>query len=159
HLLRRPDDALALHERALRLNPNLALAWNFSGAALLYAGRTDEASERLDRYKVLTPAAPLAWMLDGTRVLAQLLRRDHEAAAKVGREAIELHTGSCAACKPTLAALGHLGRRTEADAVRRRLLRIEPSFSVRRFLTLTPLLVEADREHVAEGLRRAGLAE
>jgi tetratricopeptide (TPR) repeat protein len=158
-LLNRPDDALAMYERALRLNPHLALAWNFSGLAHACLGNAAEAERRLSRYKALTPNAPLAFFLDTTLVLAALLRRDHAAAVGLGREVAEMNPAFSGACKPYLAALGHLDRREDADVVRRRLLRLEPQFSVRRYLAQTGLAEEADRLHVAEGLRRAGVME
>lgn len=34
---RRPEEAIALHERAIALNPNLAIAWCFSGLAYVYS--------------------------------------------------------------------------------------------------------------------------
>ena len=44
-LERRLPEALSLHERALALNPNLAMAWALSGFALLYAGRLGRGRE------------------------------------------------------------------------------------------------------------------
>ena len=64
-----------------------------------------------------------------------------------------------AACKPYLAALGHLGQTREAEVVRRRLLAIEPGYTVQRFLKTSPFERVDDREHFAAGLRSAGLPE
>lgn len=61
--------------------------------------------------------------------------------------------------KPYLAALGHLGRAQEFAVVRRRLLTIEPDFTVERFLATTALERQGDRDHYADGLRRAGVPE
>ena len=43
--------------------------------------------------------------------------------------------------------------------VRRRLLAIEPDFTVERFIATSPLERESDRDHYAEGLRLAGVPE
>jgi hypothetical protein len=43
--------------------------------------------------------------------------------------------------------------------VRRRLLTLEPGFTVERFLAATPLERDSDRKHYAEGLRLAGVVE
>jgi hypothetical protein len=61
--------------------------------------------------------------------------------------------------KPYLSALGHLGRTEEAVAVRRRLLAIEPDFTVALYLQTSPLERESDKRHVAAGLRLAGVSE
>ena len=43
--------------------------------------------------------------------------------------------------------------------MRRRLLAIEPDFTVERFVATTPLERESDKQLYAEGLRRAGAPE
>jgi DNA-binding SARP family transcriptional activator/TolB-like protein len=158
-LQRRPREALALHARALSFNPNLAAAWALSGITHVYIGELDEAARRLARYKQLSPLDPHAFLFDTGFVFVALLRRDHAAAAIAGRSVSELKPTFSAGCKPYLSALGHLGQSQEAKAVRQRLLSIEPRFTIREFLATSPLESEADREHVAEGLRRAGIAE
>jgi DNA-binding SARP family transcriptional activator/TolB-like protein len=159
HLQHRPREALALHERALSLNPNLAIAWALSAKAHAYRGDAEESRRRMDHYKRLSPLDPYAFFLDGGFILGPLLQRDHEAAAIAGRAASELHPSFSATYKPYLAALGHLGDEHEAAAVRRRLLALEPHFSVARFIATAPFEREDDREHYAEGLRLAGVPE
>ena len=57
-------EAIALHERALSLNPNLAMAWDLSGVAYAYLGDPDEAERRINRYKKLSPLDPHAFFFD-----------------------------------------------------------------------------------------------
>ena len=118
----------------------------------------DEAERRYNRYKRLSPLDPHAFLFDGFATLVHLQKRDYETAIAVGRAGIEMNPTFSANFKPLLAALGHLGR-TEAGAVRRRLLVIEPGFTIERFLETTPIEREADRKHYAEGLRLAGVPE
>lgn len=156
-LSRRLREAISLHERALQLNPNLAMAWNLSGVAHIYLGNLDEGERRLARYKQLSPMDPHAFFFDTAFILAALMRRDYEAAVTAGRTVSELNSAFSAACKPYLSALGHLGQREEAEIVRRRLLAIEPGFTVAGFVRSSPFERPEDREHFAEGLRLAGL--
>ncbi len=158
-LHRRLHEALALHERALRVNPNLAMAWALSAAAFAFLGSLDEAERRMQRYKKLSPLDPHAFLYDTVFILVPLLKHDHEAAVVAGREVSEMNPAFSAACKPYLAALGHLGRLDEAALVRERLLSIEPKFSAARFLEFTPFERPKDRAHYAAGLRLAGLPE
>jgi len=157
-LHRRAREGVALHERALSLNPNLAMAWALSSVSHAYLGDADEAERRYNRYKRLSPLDPHAFLFDGFATLVHLQKRDYETAIAVGRAGIEMNPTFSANFKPLLAALGHLGR-TEAGAVRRRLLVIEPGFTIERFLETTPIEREADRKHYAEGLRLAGVPE
>ncbi len=158
-LHRRLREAATLHERALSLNPNLAMAWALSAVTHAYAGDPDEAERRNNRYKKLSPLDPHAFFFDAFFVLIHLLKRDYESAVETGRTVIEINPSFSAAYKPYLAALGHLRRDQEAAIVRRRLLMLEPDFTVDRFVATTPLERDSDKQHYALGLRLAGVPE
>ncbi len=158
-LHRRLREAITLHERALTLNPNLPMAWNFSGMAYAYLGDLDEAERRIDCYKKLSPADPQAFYFDNARVIVRLLKHDHAGAIEIGREVTSLNPGFTAAIKSYLSALGHGGAGKDAAALLARLLALEPKFTVSRFLATTAFQRQADRDHFAAGLRLAGVAE
>jgi tetratricopeptide (TPR) repeat protein len=158
-LHRRLREAITLHERALTLNPNLAMAWALSAIAYAYMGDPDEAERRNNRYKKLSPLDPHAFFFDAFFILIHLLKRDYESAVAAGRSVNEMNPSFSATYKPYLSALGHLGRSQEATVVRRRLLAIEPDFSVERFIATSPLERDSDRDHYAAGLRLAGVPE
>jgi DNA-binding SARP family transcriptional activator/TolB-like protein/Flp pilus assembly protein TadD len=151
--------AITLHERALLLNPNLAMAWALSGVAYAYLGDLDEAARRLARYKQLSPYDPQAFYFDTGRIIVALLKHDHEAAVTAGREVTQMNPGFSAALKPYAAALGHLGNAAEAAAVRDKLLTMEPDFTIRSFIAVSPFERTQDREHFIKGLRLAGVPE
>jgi DNA-binding SARP family transcriptional activator len=156
-LHRRLLEAMALHDRALLLNPNLAMAWALSGIAHAYAGDLEEAERRYSRYKTLSPLDPHAFYFDAFLVLIKLMKRNYEAAVELGRAVVQLNPSFSAAYKPYLAALGHLRRDQEAAEIRQRLLMLEPLFTMERFLENNPIERECDRVHYAEGLRLAGI--
>jgi DNA-binding SARP family transcriptional activator/tetratricopeptide (TPR) repeat protein len=149
-------EAAALHDRALELNPNLAMAWALSALTCAYQGDTVEAERRSVRYKLLSPLDPLAFFFDAIFGMIAFLKHDYEAAAQAGRSATQIGPGFSGGYKPYLAALGYLGRADEAAIVLQRLRAIEPDFTIERFLSKTPLEGIAAREHYAEGLRLAG---
>jgi DNA-binding SARP family transcriptional activator/TolB-like protein len=150
-------EAIALHERALSLNPNLAMAWALSAVSYAYLGDAEEAERRNARYKKLSPLDPHAFFFDAFSVLIHLLKRDFESAVALGRSVSEMNPSFSASLKPYLAALGHAGRHQEAAAARARLLTIEPDFTIEGFIAGSPLARGADRELYSEGLRLAGL--
>ena len=158
-LQRRLEEASVLHERALALNPNLAMAWALSAVTHAYLGNTAEAERRNLRYKKLSPFDPFSFFFDSIFVLIHLMKHEYESAAAIGRSVVGMNPAFSAAYKPYLAALGYLGRVREAEVVRQRLLAMEPRFSIRRFLATTPMQRPCDRLHFAEGLRRAGVPE
>jgi DNA-binding SARP family transcriptional activator/TolB-like protein len=158
-LHRRLREATTLHDRALTLNPNLAMAWALSAIAFAYIGDVEEAERRNNRYKRLSPLDPHAFFFDAFFILIHLLKRDYESAVAIGRSVIEMNPSFSATYKPYLAALGHVGRIQEAGVARRRLMSIEPDFTIERFLATTALERQADRDHYAAGLRLAGVPE
>jgi tetratricopeptide (TPR) repeat protein len=58
------------------------------------------------------------------------MRGDYASAIEVGRRSIQLNPCFSSAYKGYLAALGHMGKTREAAEVLRRLVDLEPSFSV-----------------------------
>jgi TolB-like protein/Flp pilus assembly protein TadD len=156
---RRPEEATTLHDRALALNPNLALAWCFSGLAKAYRGDYDEAEKCILRAVRLSPSDPHLFFFDMALTMPYLLRGDYATAAEIGRRAIELNPGFSSSYKGQLAALGHLGWQREAGEALSRLLVIEPRFSVAGAIARSPMQIPADIARYAEGLRLAGVPE
>ena len=152
-------EAAALHDRALALNPNLAMAWAFSAFTYLGLGDADEAEARLARYKELSPMDPGAFQYDLAYCILALMKRDYEGAVTAGRAVIELNPAFSASYKPYLSALGHLGQVDEAAIVTRRLMGVEPGFTIRKLRRAMLFERLEDQENLLEGLRRAGLPE
>jgi DNA-binding SARP family transcriptional activator len=158
-LHKRPEEARALHERAISLNPNLPLAWCFSGFANSYLGRHEEAIEQINQAQRLSPHDPHAFFFDMALMMPHFLRGDFETVVTLGRRAIELNPSCSSTYKGYLATLGHLGRDGEAARVLARLLVLEPGFSIRNAVERSPMTHREDLALYAEGLRRAGLRE
>ncbi len=153
----RLEAAHALHERALAANPNLPLAWAFSGLAHVYEGRHGEGLRRLDQARALSPLDPHGFLFESGLMLGRLMLGEDAAVAQLGRTAIPLNPAFTSTRKVQLAALGHLGAVAEAAAMRAELLQLEPGFDVAQAMRRSPLLREADRGRYAAGLRLAGL--
>jgi len=156
---KRPYEARVLHARAIDLNPNLALAWCFSGLSYSYLGDHPEAIRRMNQAQRLSPRDPHGFFFDTAMIMPHLLHGDYDRAVEVGRRAIELNPGFSSSYKGYLAALGHLGRATDAREARARLMALEPGFSVAQAVARSPLACAEDVTRYAEGLRRAGLPE
>lgn len=159
YLHRHHDQAIALHERALSINPNLPMAWVFSGAAHGYAGRHAEAIRRIERYRRLSPMDPHAFLFETGLMTPHLLLGDPAQAAAIGEAVIAIQPRLTAAWKPYAAALGLAGRIDDAQAAGRRLIALEPGFTIAGFLATTPYVRPEDHAVLARGLGLAGLPE
>jgi TolB-like protein len=144
-------------ERAIALNPNLAMAWCYSGLAHTYLGRHTEAIRRIEHAQRLSPHDPQGFFFEMALGMPFLFTRQYEAALRVGRRARDLHPGLSSTYKYLLPALGHLGATREAASVRKELLALEPRFSISMALARSPLLLAEDRDLYAKGLRLAGI--
>ena len=158
-LLKRPAEAAVLHDRAISLNPNLAIAWCFSGFALSYLGEHEAALTRMSKAIELSPSDPHLFFFHAAVIMPHLLLGQYKEAVAAGRRAIELNPWFSSAFKGCVSALGHLGNAKEAAGMLTRLLKLEPGFTVQDAVRRSPMTVEADIERYAEGLRCAGLPE
>lgn len=154
------DTAQSYFDLALRLNPNLALAWALSAAFSCYAGRPAEALQRMVRYRQLAPFDPFFGPFAETiYVIAYLLMGEYERAASIGRRSVKANRDFTNGYKPLISALGHLGHADDAAHYLDELLTREPSFSIAQFTKTYPFKEAVDRERYVVGLRRAGVSE
>jgi signal transduction histidine kinase/TolB-like protein/CheY-like chemotaxis protein len=158
-LHREAEEAISLHERAIALNPNLALAWCYSGLAHSYLGLHTDAIRHIQHARRLSPHDPHGFFFDMASMVPFLLTGDYETAAQLGRRARNAHPGFSSTYKGLLAALGNLGLASETAELRRELLVLEPQFSVQQAIMRSPLLRQEDRDRYAEGLRLSGIPE
>jgi tetratricopeptide (TPR) repeat protein len=153
------EGALQLHERAIALNANMALAWCYSGLAHAYLGEHTEAIRRIQHAKHLSPHDPHGFFFDTAIALPMLLIGQYEASARMCRQARDHHPGLSATYKSLLAALGHLRADAEAAAVRKTLFALEPDFSICSAALRSPLVRREDLDCYLQGLRQAGVPE
>jgi tetratricopeptide (TPR) repeat protein len=76
---------LSAIERALALNPNSALAWNFFGWAQSYHYRPAPAIEALRQGMRLSPLDPQPWVFHGALAHAHFAAGRYEEAIEMGR--------------------------------------------------------------------------
>jgi len=150
--------ALAFFDRALRLNPSLAFNWALSAATYCYTGEPDIALQRLRRYRALASPELYFSYFETIYTMAYTFKGDYERAVLAGRRAVEANPDFVNGYKPLIASLGHLGLREEAQLFVRKLLSLEPNFTIEKFGQTYPIQKANDRERYIEGLRLAGIA-
>jgi DNA-binding SARP family transcriptional activator/TolB-like protein/Tfp pilus assembly protein PilF len=151
------DRAILFFDRALRLNPSSAFVWALSAATYCYIGEPDIALQRLRRYREL--GSPHLYYFETLYTIAYTFKGDYERAVLAGRRAVDGNPNLVAAYKPLIASLGHLGRRDEAQMYIRKLLSLEPNFTVEKFGEIYSFKKPGDRERYMAGLRLDGVPE
>lgn len=156
---RESEHAAPLADRAIELNPNLALAWGISGWARLNLGQLDIAIERLARAMRLSPFDPggRAW-LTATGV-AHLLAGRYDESLSWTRRTMQAYPDFPAAWRVAAACHALAGHMEEAKATCARLRELEPQLRIRNIRDLFAPYRPADLAKFEEGLRIAGLPE
>lgn len=155
-MIGRPAQALAAAERAIAINPSLALAHNAVGWSRIFVGRAQDALDPLDTALRLSPSDPLAYLFLSRKGLARYHLGDYEAAVHHCEEALSLRQRHFILAV-LLASLGQMGRLDAADKLLPALHALSPADHHRYWQMITIYSHEADRQHMFEGLRKAGL--
>lgn len=158
-LRKHPAEAIVLHERAISLNPNLAIAWCFSGLSYSYVGQHEEARRRIEQAIRLSPSDPHVFFFHMSLTMPLNMAGEFDDAIAAGRKAVELNPMFSSSYKGYIAALGLAGRIAETREPLRRLMTLEGDFCVDEALARSPLIRPEDRQRYADGLRVAGVPE
>lgn len=153
------DEAIERLRIAIEINPNYALAYHGLGYALAVGGNPTEAVAQFDTALRLSPKDPYRWAFKTMRAFSLLLIKDYEGAIEWGKRGIRDHKNMFWAYVHVLSALGHLDRSDEAKQVLANLLQVKPDFSIATIDDSIRIRNPIDREHLFEGLYKAGLKE
>ena len=153
------DGGIAMHDRALMLNPNLAAAWFLGGFLRVWHGESDGAIEHFTHAMRLSPLDPETYRMQAGMAAAHLFaRRFDDASAwadKASRDLPDfLLVAAVAAASHALAGRIEAGRRA-MDHLRE----LDPNLRISNLRDWLPIHRVEDLATFADGLRRAGLPE
>ncbi len=137
---RRRDTSTALSrfEQATEIDPNHALAWLMFSRLHSFSGNGAEAVKCADRARKLSPLDPYGYFYDIMASIAHLMDGNYKPAIKLAKSSIAangLHTSSYR----TLAiALMLNGEAAAAREVVKTLLRLEPTLTIKSYLSSHP---------------------
>jgi adenylate cyclase len=156
HLERRSYDLALMHiERAVELNPADPTTRADLGILLSRIGRAEEALEHMREARRMDPYFGPSWYWPALGVAEFVLRRytealaDFDQGAPSGVDMLSMMAGCCA-------KLGHAERARELAA---HCLAMQPEATVGGIVAGIVFKEAADREHLAECLRLAGMPE
>jgi tetratricopeptide (TPR) repeat protein len=153
------DSAIALIDRALVLDPNLAAAWMFGGWMRAYRGEPDEAIERHARAMRPSPLDPSLFQMQAGTAFAHLLAGRYDDASLWAEKAFRGQLNYLPAAALTAASNALAGRMEEARQGMERVRRIDPALRLSNLKNWYPIRRAQDLARLAEGLRKAGLPE
>jgi adenylate cyclase len=153
------EAAVRTLDRAVELNPNLAIAWGYSGIVHAYAGDSAVAIEHCARAMRLSPLDPSRWIfLFGTGIAHLSERRLDDALVWLHR-AREERPNFPALLAWLASALAHLGRLEDARAMLQHLLAEAPRTMVPLRRASVFFKNAAVWEFILDGFRLAGFPE
>ena len=153
------DVGIALHDRAVMLNPNLAAAWFLGGFLRVWHGEPDGAIEHFARAMRLSPLDPETYRMQAGMAAAHLFAGRFDAASSLADKASRdlpsfLLVAGVAAASHALAGRTEEGRRA-MDHLRK----LDPLLRISNLRDWLPIHRAEDLATFADGLRRAGLPE
>jgi TolB-like protein len=151
------DAGAALIDRALRLNPNLADAWHFSGWVRVYLGGPELAIEHFAHAMRLNPLDPLTFIMQMGIAFAYFFAGRYDDASSWAEKALREKPDYHPALRVAAASNALAGRMDEAHTAMARSLRLNPTPHISNLKNQIPLRRPEDLARYAEGLRKAGL--
>lgn len=150
---------VALLDKALVLNPNLAAAW-FLGAFLrLWHGETDEAIEHFTHGMRLSPLDPELYRMQAGMATAHLFLGRYDAAIQWSEKALRDLPSFLMAAAIVAASHALAGRTEDARRAMAHLRKLDPALRVSNITDWLPIHRPDNLAALADGLRQAGLPE
>lgn len=153
------DGGIALLDRAVFLNPNLASAWFLGGFLRTWHGECEDAIEHFERAIRLSPVDPELYRMQAGIAMAHLFAGRIEAAS-LWAERSYSNLPSFLMVAALIAATRALGDRQEdARRVMEEVQKLDPRLRISNVPDWLPIRRPEHLAIFADGLRKAGLAE
>jgi tetratricopeptide (TPR) repeat protein len=156
------DQALVAFERAVAIDPNLAVAHNYVGQLKVFLGRANEAAEHTLKAIQLSPRDPQLAEWYYQVALTYIHQRRYNEAVEWARRGVQVNPNLRYPYRVLAVALALSGRVEEARTVAAEMLRRYPKESITAFLNREPWtdpVYRAGQEREIEGMRLAGVPE
>jgi adenylate cyclase len=160
HMGRDLDNGLALTDRAIALNTNLAAAWYWGGWLKIWAGEPNTAIDRITRAVRLSPLDPSMPRMQNGMAHAHFWAGQYDEAASYAAIALRDFPDFHDALRISAASNVLAGRLEEAQGAMARLRRLDPTLRVSTLREIQgPYRRLEDHDRYEEALRKAGLPE
>jgi adenylate cyclase len=154
-LKRQHDQAIEKARRAVELEPNLSFAYTWLGAALMYAGRPEEAISLYQKAIRLNPFPPAYYLRDLGE--AYRMAERYEEAITAFKKTIQSNPDHLEAHLGLACVYSILDRNDDNREEVAEVLRINPDFSLKEHIKTYPYKNRADLDTLIDALKKAGL--
>jgi adenylate cyclase len=151
------DTGIALTDKALLLNPNLASAWFLGGYLRIWIGRPDDALAYLERAMRLSPVDPEMYRMEAGMAMAHLFAGRTETAAALAEKAFRQLPSFLMPAAIVAACHALAGDRGKAERAIDQVRRLDPALRLSNLADWLPIHRSQDLATLTEGLRKAGL--
>jgi TolB-like protein/class 3 adenylate cyclase len=158
-VLEEPENGVALLTRAMALDPNLAIARNWSGWGNIYLGNTDAAIEQFSAAIRLSPLDPRLFLPQTGMAYALFFAGRYEDGLAWATRAMQNQSNFLGAHRTLMANLAMTGRIAEARRACDAMLKADPTFCISGITKRTPFRRPEDIERLGEAYRIAGVPE
>jgi class 3 adenylate cyclase/TolB-like protein len=156
------NQALAAFERAIAIDPNLAVAHNYVGQIKVFLGRASEAAEHTLKAIRLSPRDPQLAEWYYQLGITYIHQQRFDEAVEWARRGVQVNPNLRYPYRVLAAALALSGRIDEARMVAAEMLRRYPNETIGTFLTREPWtdpVYRAGQDREIAGMRLAGIPE
>ena len=153
------DEGIALIDRALALNPNLAMAWTTGGWARVFFGDAEGGLKHFANAMRFNPLGPLMFRALAGMAFAHFSASRYEEAYGCAQRSLRERPDYLPGMRIAVASAALGGRRAEAEAGLAMLLSKEPGTRLSYLQDIVPFRRAEDRSRWIEGLRRAGIPD
>ena len=156
------NQALVAFERAIALDPNLAVAHNYVGQIKVFLGRASEAAEHTLKAIQLSPRDPQLAEWYYQLAITYIHQQRYNEAVEWARRGVQVNPNLRYPYRVLAAALALSGRVDEARTVAAEMLRRYPKETISAFLTREPWtdpVYRAGQDREVAGMRLAGIPD
>jgi len=159
HVVGDINTGIGLIDHALRLNANLAVAWQRSGWLRVYAGDCEVAIEHLNRAIRLSPLDPLMHLAHSAKAFASFLLGNFDEASAQAERALHLRPEWPPALRVLAMSQARAGREQHARHTMARLRSLQPALRISNLHQQNFLQRPEHMASCIEAMRKAGLPE
>ncbi|NWB98664.1 winged helix-turn-helix domain-containing protein [Pseudomonas gingeri] len=150
---------IALLDRALMLNPNLAAAWYLGAFLRLWQGETDAAIEYFTHAMRLSPLDPELYRMQAGMAVAHLFVERFDTASSLAEKAFRDLPSFLLAAVILAASHALAGRMSDAQNAMAHVRQLDPTLRLSNLTEWLPIQRPENLATLVDGLRKAGLPE